>query len=476
MKTTISTLIIVFIAGLSILVAGCTKPPIAGFSVDKNVITVGTPIQFSDESTGEITSWLWDFGDGNRSTEQNPSHVYAEKGDFSAKLTVQNKAGNSTTKTDIGVFQTPVAGLMAKKSALVGENVQFTCTSNGDITSYSWDFGDGGTSTEQNPSHSYNAPGDYTVSLKVSNHVSDDTKKTQVKILQPVKADFSVSTTTAQTGSIIQFTDRSSGDIASYSWDFGDGETSTEQNPSHSYNDMGNYTVSLKVTNHLSDDTKTMQLIVPQPLKADFSPSTTTIQIGSIIQFIDKSGGDIASYSWDFGDGEISTEQNPSHVYDSTGFYDVTLTVSNDSGSDTAVSHVQVVETSLSVDITMCSHVASDDDYTVKPDAIYYDRDRIYVYIEVKGFQQNYTGTGFEFWVQLKSLKLYKPDGSLLLNLSDALEKRATPNNAPLYVYFWYFLGHVSLSDLRGEYRVECIVFDKQSGDSEAAFTTFTVK
>jgi hypothetical protein len=233
--------------------------------------------------------------------------------------------------------------------------------------------------------------------------------------------------------------------------------------------------VSLKVSNKVNDDTKITQVKILQPVKAGFSVSATTL-IGSIIQFTNESIGDIASYSWDFGDGETSTEQNPSHTYDTAGTYQVTLTVSNDFSFDTAASQIQVMATSLSVDLIMCSSVTSDTDYTVKPDATYKDHEPIYVYLEVKGFQQHRTDEGFEFWVQLQSLKLFRPDGSLLLYLSDPLEKHATAIDAPLYVYFWYSLGHVSPVDQPGEYRLECKVLDKQSGDSKAAFTTFVVK
>jgi PKD repeat protein len=315
-KITISALIFILIGGLSISFAGCGQPPIASFSVDKELIIVGTPVHFIDQSTGKVTSWLWDFGDGDSSSEQNPSHVYAKEGDFSAILTVLNKSGNSTCETNIGVLQSPVAGLTGKDVALIGESIQFTNASSGDIT----------------------------------------------------------------------------------------------------------------------------------------------------------------SYSWDFGDGEISMEQNPSHIYNTAGSYNVTLTVSNDFSIDTAASQLQVMAKGLSVNITMCSSVTSDKNYVAKPDATYKRSDAIYVYIEVKGFQQYHTDEGFEFWVQLKSLKVFKPDSGLVLNLTDPLENHATADDDPLYVYFWYFLGHISNGDQTGEYRLEANVLDKQSGDSKAAFTTFVVK
>jgi PKD repeat protein len=475
-KITIPLLATLLLIGLLSLVAGCARSPVASFVADKYVTAIGTSVQFSDKSANEATSWLWEFGDGDNSREQNPAHIYLKKGDFPVTLTVSNKAGDGTTRANITVLQTPVADFTTKNAALVAEKMQFTDTSSGDVNSYSWNFGDGATAQERNPSHSYSATGNYTVSLKVSNQVSNDIKTAQVKIVTPVIADFAASKNTVQAGSAIEFANKSAGYITSYSWNFGDGQTATEQNPSHSYTNAGSYTVSLKVNNPASNDSKTMQVKIITPVKADFSASTATTQAGTTVQFADKSTGDVAAYSWDFGDGAKSTERNPKHAYTSRGNYAVTLTVSNDISVDIVTGKVQIAVSNLSLDLVMCSNMGNSASYTPKPDAIYYQKEPVSIYLEVKGFQQNRTTEGYDIWVQLHSLKIIRPDGSFLVNLTDPLVNQKTTGSASQFVYFWYSLGSASTNDLTGEYTVECTVLDLLSGDSKTASTTFTIK
>jgi PKD repeat protein len=126
----------------------------------------------------------------------------------------------------------------------------FTDQSDGNISSWLWSFGDGGTSTLQNPSHTYNTPGIYTVSLSVSGMGDSDveTKSNYINIKYPPPlADFSVNQVNGIAPLSLTFTDQSDGNISSWSWFFGDGGTSTLQNPSHTYNIPGTYTVSLSV-------------------------------------------------------------------------------------------------------------------------------------------------------------------------------------------------------------------------------------
>ena len=255
--TTGALVIAVILVALTALVTGCTEPPVASFTSDKTTVVVGEDVQFTNKSTGEITSWSWDFGDGNTSTEQNPSHAYAKGGDYAASLTVSNKAGSHTDTLAITVLGPPSASLSASETKTKpGSSIQFTDESTGDVDSWSWDFGDGNTSTEENPSHAYSKRGNYTVSLTVSNRAGSDTDTLPIIVLEPPSANFSVSETKAARYSSIQFTDESTGDIDSWSWDFGDGNTSTEQNPSYMYEDGGTYTVSLTVSNAISSDTR----------------------------------------------------------------------------------------------------------------------------------------------------------------------------------------------------------------------------
>ena len=140
--------------------------------------------------------------------------------------------------------------------------MQFTDTSTGDPTAWSWTFGDGGTSDQQHPSHTYNEPGTYTVSLTATNAGGSDTEtKTghitvTAPILPPV-AGFWASPTTGTAPLTVQFTDASTNAPTGYFWTFGDGRTSIAQSPSHTYSTAGTYTVALTVTNAGGSDTET---------------------------------------------------------------------------------------------------------------------------------------------------------------------------------------------------------------------------
>jgi len=242
---------------------GGPQPPVADFTGSPTSGCAPLTVDFTDQSTGEIDSWSWDFGDGGTSTAQNPSHTYNSPGTYTVSLTVTGPGGSDTeTKTNyITVSAAPTADFVGDPtSGTAPLTVNFTDKSTGNPTSWSWDFGDGGTSTAQNPSHTYNSPGTYTVKLTATNSCGSDTE-TKVDYITvsgsaPV-ADFVGDPTSGTAPLTVQFTDQSSGNPTSWSWDFGDGGTSTEQNPSHTYNDPGTYTVSLTVTNAYGSDTET---------------------------------------------------------------------------------------------------------------------------------------------------------------------------------------------------------------------------
>ena len=155
----------------------------------------------------------------------------------------------------------------------------------------------------------------------------------------PVAA-FSADSTSVEVGTSIQFTDESTGDPTEWQWDFGDGNTSTEGNPMHTYSSEGTYDVELMVSNEEGSDSEsktnyiTVNAVGEAPV-AVFTANQTSIEEGGTIEFADQSLNNPTSWSWDFGDGNASTEQNPAHSYSSEGNYTVELTVENGYGSDT---------------------------------------------------------------------------------------------------------------------------------------------
>jgi len=218
--------------------------------------------------------------------------------------------------------------------------VQFTDQSTAGtspITSWSWSFGDGGTSTAQNPSHTYTAAGSYTVRLIVGSSAGIDTlsRASYVSVFVLPTASFSGSPQSGVSPLAVQFTDQSapgSSPITSWGWSFGDGGTSTTQSPSYTYAGAGSYTVRLIVGSSAGIDTLSQAgyITACAPPVADFSGTPTGGLGPLIVQFTDLStagSSPITSWSWAFGDGGTTTEQSPSHIYLLPGSYDVSLTV-----------------------------------------------------------------------------------------------------------------------------------------------------
>jgi PKD repeat protein len=194
--------------------------------------------------------------------------------------------------------------------------VAFTDTSTGGPTSWSWDFGDPGsgsanTSTSENPSHTYNGDGSYTVKLTAIN-ASGSTTKTltgYITVASPPAANFTAAPTAGSAPLTVSFTDTSTGNPTSWSWDFGDpgsgsANTSTSQNPSHDYESDGTYTVALTATNANGSTTKTVTdlVVVGTAPVAAFSGSPTSGAGPLAVDFTDASTGRPTSWSWDFGD------------------------------------------------------------------------------------------------------------------------------------------------------------------------------
>jgi PKD repeat protein len=149
-----------------------------------------------------------------------------------------------------------------------------------------------------------------------------------------IDAEFSASTISGCASLAVDFTDLSSGGATSWEWDFGDGNTSTAQHPSHTYNAAGTYSVSLTTSSATCSDSETKigYISVSDDPIAEFSGSPTFGNAPLMVNFTNLSAGNPDSWSWAFGDGNTSMDENPTHVYNNPGEYEVTLTASNDCG------------------------------------------------------------------------------------------------------------------------------------------------
>jgi len=240
--------------------------PAAAFSASPTSGNAPLKVQFTDKSTGSPASWTWSFGDGTTSTTKNPTHTYSKAGKYTVSLTVKNAAGSNTiTKTNyiqVKAVRKPVAAFSGTPtSGNVPLKVQFTDKSTGTPTKWKWSFGDGTTSTRQNPMHKYSDAGKYTVKLTATNAAGSNTatKTNYIKVVTvttPV-AVFSASPTSGKVPLTVKFTDKSTGLPVKWKWSFGDGTTSRDKNPEHQYLQEGNYKITLTVSNAAGSNTAT---------------------------------------------------------------------------------------------------------------------------------------------------------------------------------------------------------------------------
>lgn len=335
-------------------------------------ITVGTPeiladfdyyidpqngtVYFADISSGTISDWYWDFGDGNWDVIPEPQHQYAESGEYDVCLSVFNNNTGSFANicktimviTDTSLVSTK-AGFMYMVSSVTPNKVDFVDQSSGDITNWYWTFGDGTYQSGENVSHTYSAPGLYNVCLIVydsnTGERSEICKIIQVGIIDcNINANFTyyINPTLKQ----VSFSDKTTGIADEWFWDFGDGMTSASRNPVHIYSNPGFYLVSLAVRNTLNDCVDYyadfIQVGVAECI-ADFN-FTVTDPVNNTVKFADKSIGDIVDYFWYFDDGTFSTETEPEHTYDFPGLYFVSLTITDATGMcfDFRMKEVQV--------------------------------------------------------------------------------------------------------------------------------------
>lgn len=250
-------------------VPAATPAPVASFSATPLSGTAPLTVQFTNSSTN-ATTWSWNFGDGTTSTAQNPSKTYSSAGTYTVTLTATG-SGGSNTATRTGYITVTAPSTTTKPTAKFSATptsgpapllVTFTDTSTGTVTSRSWNFGNGQTSTAPSASITYNpntaGTTTYTATLTVSNSAGSSTTSQTISATAAAPlASFSASPTSGSAPLAVTFTSTSTGTITSYAWDFGDGTTSTVQNPSKTYANAGTYTVSLKVTGPAGSNTKT---------------------------------------------------------------------------------------------------------------------------------------------------------------------------------------------------------------------------
>jgi len=323
--------------------------PKAKFSADPVTACAKTSIQFKNESEGNITDWVWDFGDKGTAAQQNPGHIYRDTGRFTVTLVaISGGCTDTAVVKDMIYIKPPVAKF----------NAVFECTSpldrtfrNGSINAntWSWDFGDGESSTEINPKHAYKTPGTYTTKLIVNNGQCQDIQVSTVKVVDE-HPSFDYSSGTRQNelcrNELVSFTANNftADNITSFKWMYGDGAASSENKlnskVSYRYIKTGTFEPFMVVKDVLGCvDTvkKALQLNI-YGATAGFSNDAGTC-INGIINFKDASKTDgthtITQWTWSYGDG--SSDSYPSvtgfqHRYTIADSFNIQLKVTDNFG------------------------------------------------------------------------------------------------------------------------------------------------
>ena len=247
------------------------------------------------------------------------------------------------------VFPTPLStfNFTPDNEACTGEDIIFTY-SGGNPDRFTWDFGDGNTSSDRNPVHAYQDANTYTVSLHVDQHICSSDSTAQITINPLPSVDFTPDQLGGCMPVVVQFSDHTLDAFpgADYTWNFGDGTSSNDRNPVHEYTQAGNYQVSLQVKNteRCLDSFVYPERIAVNPNPeaiASADPYLTTLDTPEIAFFnLSESDSTIVNYTWDFGDGSPTVgDENPTHIFQTAGDYDVQLIVVTTNGceSDTTI-------------------------------------------------------------------------------------------------------------------------------------------
>lgn len=323
----------------SVLVSG---PPVGNCSAAYQYTVSGSTVSFASTVTGLTPyTYLWDFGDNTLGTSANPVHTYNGFGPYNVCLTIADHNGCTSSYCDsVSLSNTslcPASYTWVQDSS--SQSIIFDNTTSGTTGAYlftsTWDFGDGTTSNAGNPTHYYAAAGTYYVCLTTTIQISPMGPTCtgyfcDSVTVNPVNAFCSAGfqyTGSPAGNSTILFTSFATGaPPLVYAWDFGDGSSSTQASPNHTYNANGTYNVCLTITdnNGCTSSFCDSVLVNNGSTAGCYAAFTPSVQ-GNTVAFANLSTGTNLAYAWEFGDGHRSTLLNPTHTYAAAGTYTVCL-------------------------------------------------------------------------------------------------------------------------------------------------------
>lgn len=331
--------------------------PKASFTADATIVCLGSSIRFSDRSTdpgGTIIAWDWQFGDGTSSSAQHPTKVYTENGFQTVSLTVTSSTGCKNTAS-LGRFIRVLSGIENAFSFTIDSlcrapfTVRFSNETAGPGTlSYTWNLGNGSSSTDKNPVAVYSVAGTYPVRLTtVSQYGCRNVLDTTITITGATPAIRMPAI--ACLGVPVNFENSSTPTFKTSTWEFGDGGTATGTPVTYTYTTTGTFPVKLITDFGFCKDSITRNINVPPLPTVDFSsPNNKSCKAPFAVSFTALAPGATA-WLWDFGDGSTSSDANPTHTFTTNGSYKVTLTVTDAAGCSNTISKPDFVQISPTV-------------------------------------------------------------------------------------------------------------------------------
>lgn len=322
---------------------GCTDSATADLPIGKvntdfivpPVICPNTLVTFQNNSNPRPISTTWSFSNGQTDVFQNGQAMFSSGGSYTATVINKYSVCTDTLTKTVDVRNAPFIKFSASDTTKCSPSLTANFTNATNASSYIWDFGDSTTSTQANPTHSYNNFGSFNVTLIAKDSVGCIDTLTKPAYIQIAKPVITFSNLPAK--GCIPLTVNFSANIATldtvktYLWDFGDGSTSTQPTPSHIYNTQGTYTVKLTITTSGGcTETQTMNAAVKTGSlpTADFSSNITTACADPGIQFINQSTN-ATEFLWQFSDGTTSSAKDPRITFSGVGPITVTLTAIN---------------------------------------------------------------------------------------------------------------------------------------------------
>jgi len=305
-------------------------------------ICQGDTLWFQPYGAGQHDQWLWAFGDGDTATGPAPAHFYQQPGAYPLRVQLRTPQGcEAVFEREVQVWRPPRAHFTAGQTCQNQQLHIVESSQKGDaqLSSFIWDFGDGNFSTNRQARHTYQHPGTYQIQLSIRDeHGCSDSLKQLQRVYPRPEADF-VAAAVCE-GQAVEFINLSSGPPATltYQWNFGDGLYSQQPAPRHIYDTKGQYEVQLVVKNEGNcRDTllKPLRVYATPMVDFHFSPGcmgdTATFFNQSVVEspFPEDS---LMAYSWWFGDGEVSSERHPAHLYHDGEPYQVKLEATSTQG------------------------------------------------------------------------------------------------------------------------------------------------